>query len=250
MAVIRGMEVDRAARAASPLHLGDLAREGDRLAAEARARAEALLEEGRREREALVRGASEQGYAEGHAEGLRTGVEEGREAGRREALEDFRARVSTMEAAWGAALERFQRERSAMLLAAREDILRFAGLVAEKVTKRAVRLDERVAVDQLAAVLALLARPTRLMVAAHPDDEPMLREALPELIAKFTAAEHVELMFDPSMERGSCVARTGEGGVMDASISTQLERLLEQVMPAPLPRSERTQDETETGGEP
>ena len=232
MGVIRSVEADRVVRDAASLHLGDLARQGSRLPEAARAQAESIVAEAQRERETLVQGAAERGHAEGREAGYAEGLEAGRAEGAKLAEESRREALAKIEASWLETLASIEAERAAMLSATRADLCRLAALVAEKVTKRVVSLDERVVVDQLGAVLAVLARPTRLTVAIHPDDERLLTETLPELVSRFTAAEHVELTPDATLERGSCVARTAEGGVIDASVRTQLDRLVEALLPA------------------
>jgi flagellar biosynthesis/type III secretory pathway protein FliH len=101
------------------------------------------------------------------------------------------------------------------------------------VTKRTVELDPSVIVGQLEAVLGLLAKPTRLTVAIAAGDETLAREAMPELMAKFSAAQHVDLIVDASMQPGSCIARTAAGGTFDASIPAQLDRMVAALMPGP-----------------
>lgn len=232
MALIRQAAANTAAREAVVLDLGDLAAQGELLKARARAEADRILAAARDQREKLVR----DGAADGRREGLARGVEEGRkqgaEAGRKEALAAHGERLKTLEASWGAALAAFEADRDRMLVEARQDVVRLAAAIGELVTKRALALEPGRVTDQLAAVLALLARPTRLVVAVHPDDEPIVRESLPGLAARIGAAAHVELVADTTLERGSCVARSGAGGEIDASIRTQLERISEVLLPA------------------
>jgi len=249
MAVIRSSDADRAVREASSLHLGDLARAGSRLTAAARDEAASIVEAAERERDRLLAGAAERGHEEGRARGYEEGLEAGRAEGVRQAEAGRREALDRLQHAWLGMLETIETERAAMLSATRSDLCRLAALVAEKVTKRVVTLDERVVVDQLAAVLAVLARPTRLTVAIHPEDEAVLAEALPDLVSRFTAAEHVELALDETLHRGSCVARTGEGGVIDASVRTQLDRLVEVLLPGEgaAERGDADADEREAG---
>jgi valyl-tRNA synthetase len=90
--------------------------------------------------------------------------------------------------------------------------------------------------DGSGAIEVATTRPETMLadmaVAVHPDDEPLAREALPELATRLAAAAHVEVASDASLERGSCIARTGSGGMIDASIRTQLGRIVEALLPA------------------
>lgn len=235
MALIRQANAKAMARDAIVLDLGDLAAQGELLKARARAEADQIVAESRAERKRLLDGAAEEGRREGLARGLEEGRKQGADAGKKEAIAAQRETLSKLESAWGAALAAFESSRDQMLLEAKEDIVKLAAIVAELVTKRAMVLEPSRVADQLGAVLGLLSRATRLVVSVHPDDESILREALPALAATLPAATHVEFATDPALERGSCVARSGSGGVIDASIRTQLQRISETLVPNPAP---------------
>lgn len=231
MALIRQSDARTQARDAIVLDLGDLMHQGDQIKSAAKARGAQIVAEATAERQRIVAGAAEEGrdlgLRQGHQEGLAQGQAEGRES----ALLELRQRLDAVEKAWVSALSEFESRRTQMLREARADVLGLAAMVAKKVTKRAVLIQEEAVVDQLAAVLSLLARPTRLRVAVNPDDEPLLRSALPAMMSRFAGAEHVELTADPAVSRGSCIARTGAGGRIDASIETQLDRIIGAMMP-------------------
>jgi flagellar biosynthesis/type III secretory pathway protein FliH len=135
-----------------------------------------------------------------------------------------------LRANWSAALDSFAQSRDDMLLEAKHDVLRLAVLLAEKIVKRKVEIDDRVAVEQLAEVLGSLAHRTRLRVGVNPLDRSQLELALPALVKRFDA-DHVELYDDPDITRGSVVVATPTGGQIDAGIDTQLERLVAALLP-------------------
>jgi flagellar assembly protein FliH len=231
MAVIRQSQAERIVRDAIVLDLGDLTRQADALRARAKADAEAILTKAAAERQRLITGAREEGLAKGLEEGTRQGTEEGRKQGTEAALAERRDVLAKLEAAWAAALDEFARERERMLLDARQDVLRLAVMMGERITKRTVEVDPSVIAGQMEAVLALLAKPTRLTIAIAPADEDLARGAMPALMARFSAAQHIDLIVDPSLTQGSCVARTGAGGTIDATIPAQLDRMVAALMP-------------------
>jgi flagellar biosynthesis/type III secretory pathway protein FliH len=220
------------ARETIVLDLGDLVRQGEQIKAAARAEADRVLAEAKAERQRLIATAADEGRAAGLAKGTDEGLKQGEAAGRQGALAEFREKLAALEQGWLTALGKFEAERDRMLLEARQDIVRLAALSAEMVTKRHAALNPGAVADQLGAVLALLSRPTRLTVAIHPDDQAIVREALPGLTDKYAAATHVEITPDPAIGRGGCVARTSGGGVIDATIETQLGRIVETLVPA------------------
>lgn len=225
MGLIRRPDIQQMARAALVMNLGDLAREGDRAVLSARAEAERIIAEARAERDLLTKGAVEEARKQGFEKGLEEGRKQGAEEGRKEAFQAARDELARLERAWGEAMGAFDSARGEMLGALRRDALALAVMLAERVVRRTIEVDERVVVRQLEAALEMIARATRIVVAVHPEDEQLLREALPAIVAKFSDVTHAEIAQDAGIERGGCVVRTDVGGVIDASIRTQVERL-------------------------
>lgn len=231
MALIRQANAREIARDAVVLDLGDLARQGEHLRLVARREAERILSEARAERDRLIATAAAEGREQGLKEGREQGIREGTTAGREAALTEARARLAQLEKSFGDLLGAFEGVRQGLLLEARKDVLAFAVLAAEKITKRQVLLDRAIATEQVGAILALLAKPTKLRIGVSAEDEAMVKAALPELTRRFGASEDIELIVDASLSRGSVVARTPGGGRLDATIETQLARMVEAAMP-------------------
>lgn len=235
MAVIRQAPADRIAQDAIVLDFGDLTRQGDQLRARAKADAQAVLAAAAAERQRLISTARDEGLAQGHAEGLERGVAEGRLQGAEKAHAERRDELEALLAGWSNALGDFERAKEKMLLEARQDVLRLAVMMGERVTRRTVQVDPHVAAAAMEATLALLARPTRATISVHPDDERVAREALPALLVRMGAhandGSHVELRTDSALCRGSCITQSQGGGRIDASIPTQLDRMVAALLP-------------------
>ncbi len=231
MPIIRRADAELIARDAVVLNLHDLERQGADLTRQARAQAEAIVSEAKAERERLLRDAHEEGFKEGREAGLAEGKAAGLEEGRAQAMQELAPALRALSERWGEALDTFLAQRDQMLVEARTDIVRLAALIAERVTKRVTELDPGVVEAQMREALALLSSRTTPRVTVHPEDEPLARQALPELLARFENAEHVELHADPQLERGSCVLRTPTGGEIDATISAQLDRIVADLLP-------------------
>ena len=245
MPVVKAARADGMLRNAIVLDLGDLQREGKRIIERARAEADRLLAAARDEASGLAAEAGERGYAEGHARGLEEGLREGRETGHAAALEAGSEALRTIEARWQAGLESFESSRADLLRAFREDVIALALAVADKLVYRIVEVDPSVVEDQLAEALSLVARPTSVIVQSHPEDRALLEAALPELVERFRHCEHVSVHDDPQIERGGCVVETA-GGTIDARIRTQLNRIVDAMLPRPHPLLD---NEMSTGGE-
>lgn len=237
MALIKNANASQIARDAIVLDLGDLRRQGEQLTAQARARADQVVAEARAERERIIAGAAEKGHAAGLAQGLEEGRRMGAEQAHQAALMEHRAALGAVEGAWKRALEEFSAARDEFLRAAERDVVRLAVTIAERVIKRAVAHDPEAVVAQVREVLAVVVRPTELVLRVHPDDHGAVERALPGLVAVFPAIKHVELADDPALERGSCTARmrgddqSAGGGEIDASIRVQMDRIVEAILP-------------------
>lgn len=212
------------------LHLGDLRREAERLEADAIARANQIVEEAKQERSRLIADADALGHREGHERGYAEGFEKGRTEGHAAGVQQAQQDGKIMLESWQQALDRFEQARENMLHDARADMLRLAAIVAEKVTRRAVELDPALVARQLEGALELVQRPTRLIICIHPDDRTSAEEVLPTLLQRLHHATHAQLHDDPALTRGSVVIRT-EHGIIDASIDTQIARLVDAILP-------------------
>lgn len=231
MPVIRHAEAGVLARDAIVLDLGDLARQAEAMRAEAQRRADAIIAEAKAERERILQDVAEEARRAGREAGYAEGMSKGRADGSAAARQEHAERLEALDAAWSEALARHESMREELLREARRDVLSLAAVIAGKVVKRAIELDPTLVEDQLAAALAMIARPTRIVVAVHPEDEAIAAEALPRMRAGFVNVQHAELITDGSLSRGSCVVRTDRGGGIDASIQTQIERMVEVLLP-------------------
>lgn len=243
MAMIKNALASELARDAVVLDLGDLKRQAEDLRRRAENEAERIIAEAQEQRRRLLEGAAEEGRAEGREQGIAEGRAEGAEEGRAAALKEHSARIDNVLTSWAAALTEFERSREDILLEARADVLRLALKVAEKVTKRAVACDPSVIESQLKAALSQLLAPTRLLVSVHPDDYEAAEDILPDMVDRLASGAHTTLRSDESITRGGCIVRTDRGEI-DATIETQLGRIVERLLPS----SDSVSDEDERGG--
>jgi flagellar assembly protein FliH len=232
MTVIRSADARRIVGDALVLDLGDLVRQGDTIRRRAEEEAARIIEQGRQERQRLIEGARAEGLAQGMSEGKAAGMKQGAAQGSEAALVETRDAIGKLNTQWSAALETFVTDRERMFRDAKDEIIRLALVLAEKVTHRVVEADPAVVARQMQEVLSTLARRTRLVVQIHPVDELLLRQAMPGLLDRFPNAEHLELSLNDAIPRGSVIARTATGGSIDASLDTQLNRIVQELLPS------------------
>jgi flagellar biosynthesis/type III secretory pathway protein FliH len=239
MALLRPSELARLPREAIVLDLGDLASQGRQMCAAAQARANEIVAQARAERERILAGAREAGYAKGLEEGRAAGRVQGEEAGRSAAVAEWRDRLSKLDSAWTSGLSKFEGEREGLMRAAREDLLGLALQIAQRVVKRRVECDPGVVVEQVAAASAQLAKASGVILQVHPDDVALVEAAMPELARKVIGLRHARIAADPALSRGSCVVQCDGGGMIDATIETQLDRIARAIVPATTCERER-----------
>ncbi len=230
MALIKNTRAGPLAKGASVFDLSDLTRESEHMLQEAKQHAQQIMQQAEREAAKLVDSAIDRGSAEGKDQGLAEGREEGHQAGHAEALAQCAPQLKDLQASFTAAFEQWEADRHGMLLAAREDVLRLALAVAEKVTYRIIQTDSTVIGEQLAEALALLVAPRAVTVAIAPQDRALVEAMLPELIDKINTCTHAAIHDDPSVTRGGCVISTGAGRI-DATIERQIQRIVDTLLP-------------------
>ncbi|UCD76365.1 MAG: hypothetical protein JSV91_05455 [Phycisphaerales bacterium] len=250
MALIKHAKAESMAKTALVLDLGDLQREADRILERAQQEAQTILGEAEARAAKIDAAAGEKGYAEGHARGLQEGRDQGRQEGRTEVIEQLKPQAEQIASGWADALERWDTDRKEMFLAARGDVLRFAAAMAEKIIFSVIKTDSTVIERQLAEALSLISRPTSVLIAINPEDRPVAEAILGTLLDKIGRCEQGELVEDASVTRGGCLITTA-GGSIDATIETQVRRIVEALMPAaepPLPPEAPEQDAEPAGG--
>lgn len=231
MAVIRHQAAQAYIKEAVVLNLGDLAQQAQRMKVAAQAEADRIIAAAKTERERMLAGAREEGMARGTQEGRTAGHAQGRKEGHAAALAESRTTLTTLEGAWTASLDAFRTLRAELQQDGAQEVVRLALEIASRVVKRAIVADPTVVQDQVGAALRLAMTGGRLIVKVHPDDEPLVREALPRLAECFGDSANVVLERDAAIERGSCRVRGAGGSWIDATVKTQLDRIAAAILP-------------------
>ncbi len=234
MPLVKKAQAETSVRSAIVLDLGDLRREAERIKAEAATQARALIEAGRRKAAQLTEGAEERGYEVGLKKGQKEGYEAGLEKGESQARAEASREYADLAQRWDEALASFDASRTDLLVQAREDVLRLALRLAERVVRTAVELTPDCAAQQAAKAIEMITEATRLRILTHPDDLQHLREVLPDLERRARDGSNIELQTSDKVGRGGCLLRHGKGEI-DATIETQLERLIERLFPTETP---------------
>lgn len=232
MALVRNTQASALLQEAVVLDLGDLRRQADAITADARARAEQILTQARSEAQRLAAEAQRKGFETGQVAGLEEGRRAGTKQGHDSALAQSRAQLSQLAQSLTSMLDQVETARAAILSDARGDVLRLALLLAEKVTFRAVAADPSIVDDQIAQALSLVTLTSRPVLRINPAQREHVAAFLPELAARFDAARELTILPDASVQPGGCILQT-ENAEVDATLETQLRRLVDLLLPAP-----------------
>lgn len=214
------------------LDLGDVSRQAKRLLAAAETKARQILASAKQEADRLIAAAHEQGTEKGYEQGLEKGLSEGQASGHDEALQQRAEQLDQLQKAWIDAATTWESQRQTMEREARRCVLALALSFADKIVHRTIQTDDQVILDQVSAALAHVLQPTEVTIRICPEDRPVLEQAMPQLIARLDKNHHVRLADDPTIKPGGCVVSHGQGCI-DASIDTQLNRLVRLLVPAP-----------------
>ncbi len=232
MGLIKRADLEQYTRNACVMDLSDLEKRGSALVDAANAKAAEIIRDAQKQREQLLGNAREEGHRLGFEEGKAEGLEKGRAEGVEEARTRHAQVIDELTKLWAEQLELFERRREELLESARVQVVELAAAIAARVVRRSIELDPSVVTRELESVLSAVTEPTRLVISVHPDDAERTRAELPTLIDRFASCEHAQVVTDPSLPRGSCIARTPSGGVLDASIGVQLDRITQALLPS------------------
>ena len=241
MAVIKAT-AQRPTFAGTSLHdLGDLRKGAEEALDRARAEAARLVAEAKREVDKVYSESRESGFEQGKEEGFAAGFAEGRTAGaaagREEARAAHEAMIKTLEESFSAEFMRWVQIREDIMRSAERELAGISIAIAEAIVREHVRCDTAAVVRQVEQAVALFARATRVSIEVAPEDEPLVREALPNLCAMLPPDAEVALRARAGITRGGCFIRSSEGTI-DARMETLFRRMREGVVGTGVPAAE------------
>ena len=146
-------------------------------------------------------------------EALQKGIQQGEAEGRRKALAQLDAelqRLARTVADMAGLRHNIRRE-------AEEELVRLALAIARRILHRELSVDPDALMGLVKAALAKIEIRDTYRVRTHPEHAaPVTR-----YLAQIGAPQKIEVVADPSLEKGSVIFETGRGS-LDASVDTQL----------------------------
>ncbi len=230
MALIKGASSDSMTGDVIVLDLGDLRKQADEILRRARAEAQQTIADAKTEAARLRAGAAEQGRAEGFEQGKTEGLAAGRTEGHAQTMAETKQQLTQLQQSWTEAMETWDAERRDLMIDARESLVALSLAVAERIVRRTPEVQPDAVVDQIEAAIDYVVRPSDITIRIHPDDRSIVAEALPAIVESAEQVTHAQLVDDESVGRGGCMVTYGKGRV-DATLQTQLDRVIEAMMP-------------------
>jgi len=215
-----------------PFSMADVEAAARSILLRARRQAEELIATAQREADELKEAGRAQGLREGLQKGTTDGMRQGAEAGKREAFEKHQKEFAAAVQALKAAAVEIEARRFDLEADGLREVVLLAAAVARKVTKRQGLIDEQVLADNLSEAMKLAVGAADVRVAIHPSQRATLTEALPQLRAEWPALKHIELVDDATVSPGGCRVFT-RGGLVDADLDCQLDRVINDLLPEP-----------------
>lgn len=190
--------------------------------ADAQQRAAAITERAEAEARELKASVEEAGYREGYSRGHA----EGYAKGELEAKAHYEHEWSTRIEQLATVLEEVLSFRSSLVERYQPEIVEVAIQMAEAVIHAQIDKDDAAVLSVVDACLRKVSSPTTLTIKANLSDLPVVVDAKRELSAKFPTLESIEVVDDPSVDRGGCLIET-DSGFLDGRIDQQLKRVTE-----------------------
>ena len=159
----------------------------------------------------------EQARVEGHAEGY--------EAGCADAARQCAPAVQAL----ASVLAEAQAERERVAESMEESAVQLALQIADKALTGAITAQPERVVDVVRGALRCLVDRERVTILVHPQDLPIVRDAVEGLVQQLGGIEHIEVQEERRVQRGGAMVRSTAGEI-DARIETKLERAREILM--------------------
>lgn len=214
------------ARPAKPrtFELKDHVAQATALVEAGRHRADRIVQDVRRQSEAIRQKAAREGYRSGHHKGFGEGKKAGHAQAFAEATVLFRMDNEQLSQSLQAAIDDLESRKRDLIIHARQDALKLAIQIAERITRRLGTTDPNVVLGNVESALRLVGQKTNLTIRVNPKDVTSIRRFSPDWGETELDGQHVRIVEDESVSRGGCLVTTPDQEI-DSRLETQLEEI-------------------------
>lgn len=176
--------------------------------------ASSLLDQGRREREAIAEAAR----GEGH------------EAGRQEGIARVDAEMNELLGLLHGIIDAVREDRDRFLRSAEPELVRLALGASERIVHHEISQNDQFVVETVRSALTRAVARNDITIRVNPEDMAVMREYRERLVAAGDF-EHLRLIEDQRIDRGGAVLES-DSGTVDAKIATQLREVRSALVPS------------------
>lgn len=223
--VIKAGEEPRVVRRLATVELADHLAEARALIENARSRAAGMIADAERRAAELTRDATAAGREAGYRAGYDAGCEEGRAGAFREAAERFEANQADAAAALKRAVDELAAQRRDLLIAAEQNVLHLAIMIAKKLTFAVGTLHREAVLENLRESLRMVGTKSNVLIRANPIDVQTLETFAADAARHVENSMMVRIVADESIAPGGCCVET-ERTAVDATLETQVNAIV------------------------
>jgi flagellar assembly protein FliH len=194
----------------------DMAEKAKAYLASVQAEAQKIIDDARRQAEAIRQRAQEEGRAAALAQ-----MDQAAE-------QKMAAQIKTLLPALQQAIRRIDESRSGWLKHWERQAVRLAAAIAKRIVRQELARDPDIPLRLVHEALELSAGSTDIRIHLNPDDHHALGTQARLLVAELNRAGTAEVLADPAITPGGCRLET-KFGVIDQQIETQLARIEEEL---------------------
>lgn len=212
----------------------DVERQAREIVARAKARAHQIVSESEGHIRQVTEANKREGYEAGLREGRAAGFEKARQEARETAVKAAEAELKQLIDALTRGLRDFEQRKHALLAGVESYWIKLALAVAQRVCKTLAEHSGAAVCANARALLEMVKHQGDVELHVNPAERELVDIETPTLAEHVRGLEHVTIVADPGVERGGCLLKTKEG-VIDARITTQLERITAALCGPPEP---------------
>jgi flagellar assembly protein FliH len=201
--------------------------EAQAVADQARQQAQAILDQARQQGEEAKKEAFASGFSSGEESGYKKGYEDGYGKGKALAMDEASQGISMLNRV----IDELESYRTQILYESKQDIVKMALAVAEKVLHKEIMTDPNTVVSVVKNAISKVGFKRNFTVHVNPLDVEVLKAAGSSIAGAVDSMESLKFKPDPKVEPGGCVVHT-ESGTVDAQVDRQFQEIKENVLNA------------------
>ena len=202
-------------------------REAQRLKDQSAKEIESLKAAAEQEAEKAKKEAYSQGYSTGEEAGFKDGYQAGYTKGKNQSIEETRGSLNMISRV----IDELKAYRTQILNDARNDIVRMAISVAERVLHKEIMTDPNSVISVVKNAIKKINFKKQFMVHVNPLDLEVVQKQSAEVALLLDNYEILKFTGNPKVEPGGCIIQT-ESGTVDARVDRQFQEITEQVLGA------------------